>query len=54
MDTAQGSLLASVAATDDAISLYAWHDGGFARIEAEDQIAVSDGLELVERVEQGQ
>ena len=28
------------------------HDRGFTGIEAEDQIAVGDGLELVERVEQ--
>jgi hypothetical protein len=32
VDTSQGPLLASVDATDDAISLYAWRDGGFVVI----------------------
>jgi hypothetical protein len=32
VDTNQGPVLASVDATDDAISLYAWRDGSFARI----------------------
>ena len=31
-DTLQGPLLASVDADDDAVSLYAWRDGGFTRI----------------------
>jgi hypothetical protein len=32
VDTNQGRVLASVDATDNAISLYAWHDGNFVRI----------------------
>ena len=32
VDTNQGPLLASVDATDDAVSLYAWRDGSFVRI----------------------
>ena len=32
VDTNQGRVLASVDATDNAISLYAWRDGGFVRI----------------------
>ena len=32
MDTNQGMVLASVDATDDAVSLYAWRDGSFALI----------------------
>jgi hypothetical protein len=34
VDTSQGPLLASVDATDDAVSLYAWRDGGFVVISS--------------------